>query len=106
MIQKYRNKGAIRLALGFGLMFIGMIVVVATNHSDSGQLGGFIGWVSVIVGYLIYLFGCADLLKAKGYDTSLALAFIIPALCCHLAFVFFAPPVIIFGLKDKTNRRN
>jgi len=60
--------------------------------------------VSGIIGYLIFVFGCADLLKAKGYDSSMGLAFVIPALCCGLGFIFIAPLIIVFGLKDKKKR--
>lgn len=65
---------------------------------------GFAGTVLCLIGYLCYTFGCVDLLKAKGYDSSVSLAFIIPAFCCSFCFMFLAAPIILFGLKDKTRR--
>jgi hypothetical protein len=105
MITKYRNRAALRLSIGFCMFFGGLCVVVLTQHGPSERIGGFFGVVSGGVGYLLFVFGCVDLLKAKGYDSSISLAFIIPAVCCSLAFIFFAPLVIIFGLQDKTKNR-
>jgi len=68
-------------------------------------LTGFAGTILCITGYLLYVFGCVDLLKAKGYDSSVSLAFLIPAFCCCLFFIFFAAPIILFGLTDKTKQR-
>jgi len=106
MITKYRNKGLLRLIVGFGLVTVGLIIGIGTTHGEHKQIGGFIGVVSGIIGFLIYVFGCADLLKAKGYDSSVSLAFIVPAFCCSGVFLFLAPPVILFALKDKTKRSN
>jgi hypothetical protein len=86
------------------LIFLGLILTVPLSvgaHTVGCRVAGFIGVVSAIIGYLIYVFGCVDLLKAKGYDSSVSLAFVIPALCCNLAFILFAP-IIILTLKDKT----
>jgi hypothetical protein len=105
MITKYRNKGLVKLGAGISLILLGVFVGIASAHSEYRQLGGFVGVVSGIFGLLLYIFGCTDLLKAKGYDSSMALAFIIPALCCTGAYIFFAPPIILFVMKDKTRSR-
>ena len=69
------------------------------------KIGGFIGVTLAIIGFLVFVFGCSDLLKAKGYDSGLIVAFLAFALCCS-PFIFLAPLIIIFGLKDKTQQRD
>jgi hypothetical protein len=105
MITKYRNKALLRLALGFGLLIFGVVIAGVTSHTSAGQLGGCLGVISALIGYMIYVYGCADLLKSKGYDSNMMPAFIIPALCCSAAFIFLAPVIILFGLEDRTTRR-
>ena len=105
MIAKYRNKGLIRLTISFCLEMMAIIVGVGSYKSDWHQLGGFIGVVSFIIGAMLYAFGCADLLKAKGYDSSMSLAFLIPAFCCSNTLIIVAPLVILFVMKDKIKRR-
>ena len=103
MILKYRKKAIVRLALGFGLLLLGLIVGGVASYGHS-KVGEFIGVVSAIIGYLIFVFGCVDLLKSKGYDSNMVLAFLVPAFCCSAGFVLFAPPVILFAMKDKTRK--
>ena len=110
MIPKYRNKAFLRLGIGFVLLIIGAIGLGiaqerAIQATSFNRLAGFVCVVCGIIGYVVYVFGCSDLLKAKGYDGSLALGFIIPAFCCSLAFLLLAPPIILFAFKDKTKRR-
>lgn len=105
MITRYRNKGLIRLAISFCLEIIAFIVGVGSYNTDWHKLGGFIGVVSFIIGAMIYAFGCTDLLRAKGYDSSMSLAFMIPAFCCSNSLIIIAPIIIIFVLKDKTKNR-
>lgn len=105
MIPKYKKSGSLKLVFGFGLLFLSFVVLALTAKTDARKLGEFIGIVVGLVGYLIFAYGCSDLLKARGYDSSMALAFIIPVLCCGPIFIFIAPIVIFFGLKDKTKRR-
>ena len=97
MILIYRKEAVIRLALGFGMLLIGLIIAGVTSHGDSRQLGGFIGVTLAIIGFLVFVFGCCDLLKAKGYDSSVIVVFLVSALCCS-PFIFLAPLIILFGL--------
>jgi len=105
MIPKYRNKAIIRTISGFVIVFVGFFALGATAKGDLAQLGQFICIVANIVGCLICAFGCVDLLKAKGYESNMMMAFLIPGMCCSFVFVLVAPLVIIFVLKDKTKRR-
>jgi hypothetical protein len=105
MIPKYRNKAIKKTIIGFVIVVFGLFMFGATAKGEWRQLGQFLCIVSNIIGCLICAFGCVDLLKAKGYDSDMMLAFLIPGICCSLVFVLVAPAVIIFGLKDKTKRR-
>lgn len=102
MISKYRNKGILRLCLGWGLILLGFIILGATDVGQYKKLGQFTCIICGITGYLIYLCGCVDLLKAKGYDSSVFLAFLIIGFCCSLGVLFIAPLIILFAMKDKT----
>lgn len=108
MILKHRKQATIRLISGSILFLVGMITLgcyrsLQPTPGSLAPLVGIVGTMLSITGYLLYVFGCVDLLKAKGYDSSVSLAFLIPAFCCCLFFIFFAAPIILFGLTDKTN---
>jgi hypothetical protein len=105
MIPKYRKSGLFRLGFGFGLMLVALFIASIADRSELRKLVDFVCVVMGIIGYLVFVYGCSDLLKAKGYDSGLAIAFIIPAFCCSPVFIFIAPIIIIFGLQDKNKRR-
>jgi len=106
MIPKYRNKAIVRTVSGFVIVVFGFFILGITAKGELAQLGQFICVVSNIIGCLICAFGCVDLLKAKGYESDMLLAFLIPGICCSGVFILVAPAVIIFGLKDKTKEHS
>jgi hypothetical protein len=105
MIQKLRNKGLIRLGLGFGLMFVAVVLAGALAQTSARNLGYALGIILAIIGTLIYLFGLVDLAKAKGYDSSIAaVTMLVCLLCLPIISLFVVTPVVLFVLKDKTHR--
>src|SRR6267378_3552139 len=106
MIPKYRNKAIVKTISSFVIVFFGFIMFGATAKGDLEQFGQFVFVVSNIIGGLLCALGCADLLKAKGYESSLLLVFLIAGLFCSCIFILVAPLVIIFGLEDKTKEHS
>jgi hypothetical protein len=106
MIDKYFKKGVIQVALSVGLFMTACFICGITHHGSYEDLGTFIAVILCIVSTVISLFRCSELLKAKGYETSIMLAFLIPGICCSGVFILLAPFVIIYGLKDKTRNRS
>ena len=102
MIQKYYKKGIIQVAVSIGLIVCGVFIMGSTYNGHYKNLGTCICIILSIISTVICLFGCSDLLKAKGYDTSIMLAFLIPGICCSAVFIMLAPLVIIYGMKDRT----
>jgi|HubBroStandDraft_5_1064220.scaffolds.fasta_scaffold480714_2 hypothetical protein len=105
MIQKYYKKGVIQVAVSIGLFIIGFFILGSTYAGNYKNLGECLCVILSLISTVIGLFGCSELLRAKGYDTSIMLAFLIPGICCSGVFILLAPFVIIYGLKDKTRNR-
>src|SRR5580692_1277271 len=102
MIQRYKKKAITRMVTGGLIILLTFIIGAVLMEQNLQDLGGFFLITGNLVGGIVFLFGCTDLLKAKGYESQMILAFLIPGLCCSLIFVLFAPFIIIFCLKDKT----
>jgi hypothetical protein len=106
MIQQYLKKGIIKWAVSAGLLVMAFFIMGSTWSGNYKKFGEGIGIILTIVSTVICLLGCSEMLQAKGYDTSMMLAFLIPGICCSGVFILIAPFVIIFGLKDKTRNRS
>jgi len=104
MIPKLRNQGLVRLAIGFGMMFLAFAIAVMLGHTAARRGGFGAGVVLGIVGVIIYYVGLADLLQAKGYSGAIVVAIIVLGFCIPLVSAFVMTPVVLFALKDKNVR--
>ena len=104
MIPKLRNQGLMRLGIGFGMMLLAFVMAVLLDHTAARSVGFAAAVILGIVGLILYYFGLAGLLQAKGYSGAIVIAIIVLGLCIPLVSAFVMTPVVLFALKDKNPR--
>jgi hypothetical protein len=104
MIQKLRNQGLLRVGIGLGAMLLGFHFGMLLHRTPARNLGFALFVILAIGGTLLYYFGMADLLKAKGYSGSIVAAIILLGLCIPVVSALVMTPVVLFALKDKNVR--
>lgn len=106
MIQKHYKKGMLLVCCSVITAVVGVMILGLLMGGNYRKFGECACVLLSLFGVVMSLFGCSELLLAKGYDTSMMLAFLIPGICCSGIFILVAPFVIIYGLEDKTKRRD
>jgi hypothetical protein len=105
MIARQRNKALKQLSISFGLV---VLTVLMAGARTLGVPAVLVAVCVILLGtfaLVFYVQGNIALAQAKGYDGSVVAAIIIVAALC-LGGLFFAMPLItLFGLKDRTRRR-
>jgi hypothetical protein len=89
-----RHKKKALTGLGFGLpLWAAGFGLLLLNRGTPLAVGGI---VIMLVALALYLWGCAELAKAKGYSTAIVLTFILGGLF---------PLVVLLALPDKNRHR-
>lgn len=92
MDSRHKKTAVTGLSIGLPLFLVGMGVAFLNRGSALAILGV----VMILVALPFYLWGCAELAKAKGYSTAIVLTFILGGLF---------PFVVLLVLPDKNQRR-
>ena len=106
MITRYRTRAVKRLALS-GLLIV--LIPLLVGLRAAGLPDAVVAVGAVLLGtfaLVVYVQGNIALAEAKGYDSSVVAANIMVASICLGGLFFVMPLILLFGLKDKTGRRN
>jgi len=101
MDARHKKKALIGLSAGLPLFLVGWALIFTYVRGPRavtllGSAPGLIALTMIIVSIPFYLWGCAELARAKGYSTAILLT-------CVLGWLF--PVVVLLALPDKNRHQ-